>query len=99
MNGHMSQSRGAAWAFKLFIWYVLSGLGIVGGLWLCKNTSPILAVGPLTAGLYVLMAMVADDLVPGASPTATGFMKLTTALVFFEWALIALLSLKTDTPI
>ena len=99
MNGLTMRWRGQVRAFKLFTGIVLSGVGVVGGLWLCENTSPILAVGPLAAGIYVLMRRVADDLVPGASPTATGFMKWTMALVFFGWVPLAILSLRTDLPI
>jgi hypothetical protein len=91
--------RGPARASKLLAGTVLSGVAVISGLWFCENTSPILAVGPVAAGLYVLMYMVADDLVPGASPTATGFMKLTVALVFFGWVPLAFWSLWTGSPI
>ncbi len=84
--------RGPFRAFKLFTGIVLSGVGVVGGLWLCKNITPILGVGPLSAGIFVLMHLVADDLAPGASPAATGFLKCTVALVFFGWTLLAFLS-------
>jgi len=84
---------------KLVLGTGWSGVWVILGLWLLENTSPILAVGPISAGLYVLMVLVADDLVPGASPGVTGFMKLTAALVFFGWAPLAFWSLWTDTPI
>ncbi len=73
-------------AAKLLIGTVWSGVWVILGLWLMENISPILAVGPLSAGVFVLLVLVADDLVPGASPKATNFMKLSTALVFLTWA-------------
>lgn len=78
---------------------VLSAGWIVWGLWLIENTSPIWGVGPVAAGLNMTMYLVADVLVPGASPGATGFMKLTTALVIFGWVPLAFWSLWTGTPI
>lgn len=99
MNRHTTRIWGPFRAFKLFAGFVLSGVLVIGGLWLCQNTSPMLAVGSLTAGIYALMRLIADDLVPGASPTATGFMKWTMALVFFGWVPLALWSWKTHTPI
>ena len=99
MNGLFLRLRGPLRAFKLFTGIVLSGVGVIGGLWLCQNTSPILAVGPMAFGIYLLMCLVADDLVPGASPTATGYMKLTMAWVFLGGVQIALLSWVTNTPI
>lgn len=86
MSVRTARSRGRRRTWKLLAGTLLSGVGISYGLWLRENTSPILAVGPGVAGIYVLMHMVADDLVPGASPTVTGFLKLTTVLVFFSWA-------------
>lgn len=99
MNGHTMRWRGPARALKLLTGIVLSGVGVIGGLWLCQNTSPILAVGPLASGIYVLMRLVADDLVPGASPIATGFMRQTTAWVFFGWTPLAFWSLRAVLPI
>ncbi len=86
-------------AAKLVFGTGWSGAWVILGLWLLENTSLILAVGPISAGVFVLMVQVADDLVPGASPGVTGFMKLTTALVFFGWAPLAFWSLWTHTPI
>ncbi len=76
-----------------------SGACVILGLWLLENYPSILAVGPISAGLFVLMVQVADDLVPGASQEVTGFMKLTAALVFFGWAPLAFWLLWTNTPI
>lgn len=78
---------------------VLSAGWGVWGLWLIENTSPILAVGPLAAGLNMYLHLVADVLAPGASPLATGFLKLTSALVLFGWTPLAFWSLWTGTPI
>lgn len=78
---------------------MLSAGWLIGGLWLIENTSPILAVGPVAAGLNMYMHLVADALVPGASPAATGFLKLTTALVIFGWVPLAFWSMWTGTPI
>ncbi len=86
-------------AMKLAFGTGWSGAWVILGLWLLENTSPILAVGPISAGMFVLMVLVADDLVPGASVVVTGFMKLTAALVFFGWMPLAFWSLWTDTPI
>jgi hypothetical protein len=88
MRGH-TLTRAA----KLLIATGWSGSWVILGLWLMENTTPILAVGPLSAGVFVLLALVADDLVPGASPTVTDFMKLTTAFVFFGWAPLVFFSL------
>jgi len=57
---------------KLALGIIGSGAWVNLGLWLMENTSPVLGVGPIAAGLFVLMYLVADDLVPGASPTTTG---------------------------
>lgn len=78
---------------KLLIGAVWSGLWVILGLWLMENCSLLLGVGPLSAGVLVFMVLVADDLVPGASPAVTNAMKFTTALVFLEWAPLILLSL------
>jgi len=78
---------------KLLIGTVWSGSWVILGLWLMENHSPLLAVGPLSAGFFVLLVLVADDLVPGASPTMTNGLKLITMLVFFEWAPLLILSL------
>jgi len=82
--------RGKFWrlfrAIKLLLGMSLSGFGVLGGLWLLENRSPVLAVGPISAGLWVLMRWVADDLVPGASKQATGMMKLTMVLALYGWA-------------
>ncbi len=86
-------------ASKLALGALLSGGWMVCGFWVLENYSPALAVGPIAAGQYVLMHLVADDLVPGASPLATGFMKLTAGLVFWGSALLALWSIRTGTPI
>lgn len=86
-------------AAKLVFGTGWSGAWVILGLWLLENYSLILAVGPIAAGLFVLMYLVADDLVPGASPTVTGFMKLTVALVFFGWVPLAFWSLWTGMPI
>jgi hypothetical protein len=94
MRGHT-----LARAMKLVFATGWSGAWVILGLWLLENCSLILAVGPISAGLFVLMAFVADDLVPGASQAVTGFMKLTVALVFFGWAPLAFWSLWTNTPI
>ena len=94
MSGH-TLARAAKLAFGTG-W---SGAWVILGLWRLENTSLILAVGPFAAGLFVLMHVVADDLVPGASPTATGFMKLTVALVFFGWVPLVFRSLWTGIPI
>lgn len=84
---------------KLALGIFWSGAWVILGLWLMENTSPVLGVGPIAAGFFVLMYLVADDLVPGASPTATGFMKLTVALVFWGWAPLACRWVWTATPI
>ena len=81
-RAHRGWAGGGA---KLLEGMVLSGVLMIGGFWLIENTSPILAVGPLAAGFYVLMYAVADGLVPGASPMATRCLKLWTLLVFLEW--------------
>ncbi len=78
---------------KLLIGTVWSGAWVILGLWLMENTSLLLGVGPLSAGVFVFLALVADDLVPGASPAMTNALKFTTALVFLEWAPLVLLSL------
>ena len=80
-------------AVKLLIGALWSGSWVILGLWLIENYSLILGVGPLSAGVFVLLALVADDLVPGASPAMTNALKLTTMLVFFEWAPLLILSL------
>ncbi len=77
---------------KWLIGTVWSGFWVILGLWLMENTSLILGVGPLSAGLFVFLALVADDMVPGASPALTTPLKLTTMLVFFEWAPLIILS-------
>ncbi len=99
MKNAPKSGRTALRAAKCLLGLGLSGLGVISGLWLRENISPILAVGPFTAGLYVLMRLVADDLVPGASPMVTGYLKLTTALVFIGWAPLAFWSFWTGTPI
>lgn len=86
-------------AMRLVAGVELSGIGVLCGLWMALNLSPILSVGPLAAGIFVLMYLVADDLVPGASQAATGIMKLTVALVFFGWSLLAFWSVLTRTLI
>jgi len=78
---------------KLLIGTVWSGSWVILGLWLMENYSLILGVGPLSAGVYVLLVLVADDLVPGASPAVTGPLKIVTAFVFIDWAPLLLLSL------
>ncbi len=91
--------RGLGRGVKLSAGMVLSGAAMIGGFWLIENTTPILAVGALSAGFYLLMILVADDLVPGASRAVTGFMKLTTVMVFFGWMPLALWLMWAGKPL
>lgn len=75
-----------------------AGAWVILGLWLMENYSPLVGVGPITAGMFVLMALVADDLVPEASPTVTGIMKLTMAFAFYGWAPLVFWSFWNSTP-
>lgn len=72
---------------------------MMGGFWLIENTTPILAVGPLSAGLFLLMHGVADVLVPGASSRARGYLKVWTAMVFLEWTPVAVWLIWTGKPL
>ncbi len=85
-------------AIKVTSGIVLSAAWVVYGLWLWDNTWPILALGPASAGVFLLMVMVADDLAPRAYPRVTGTLKMAVMLTFFGWAELLLLSALLGLP-
>ncbi len=68
----------------------LSACLFVWGIWLMRNTSPIMGVGPMAAGVQVYLYEVADVVVPDALSVVTATMKWGSGLVLFGWAILSL---------